>query len=162
MKPICLDNHFVSWGIRQKPDPGFEDMPIRTKHLFYDCEEKNIPIIIPALVLGESLCGIPIEEHGAFLNDMRRNFEIVPYDTQSALFNARIWHEKKALIKEIIEKPGDRQAIKTDICILSIALARGCNILYTNDEKLQKLASKYIDVKTVGDLPIKLETKSFM
>ena len=137
-------------------------MVTRTQHLFEECAENKTPVLIPALVLGETLCGTPVDEQPALYAAILKRFMVVPYDAQATLHNARIWQEQRELIRQLSTFEGARQAIKMDICILSVALARDCSALYTDDERMQKIAERYIPIKTSGDLPVIFETKSFL
>ncbi|MFN8446501.1 MAG: PIN domain-containing protein [Caldilineaceae bacterium] len=154
MAVVCFDTHVLIWGIKQEAQPSQREMIEKANALIRECQDKKDSVIIPAVVVAEMLCSVPHETHQRFFQILNESFMIVPFDARAALINARIWQEQKTLREEFREQQINRQAIKIDIQIAAIAIASGCNILYTEDAPLYRLAERYIDVKKISEIPL--------
>ncbi len=154
MAIVCFDAHAVIWGIKEEASSSQQAMIERAKALIQQCEEQDDTVVIPALVVGEVLCSLPVENQSRLWQGLNDNFIIAPYDTRAALHNARVWQEQTTIRQALRAQDTSRQVIKTDITILSTALAYNCEILYTEDKALAQLADRYIKVKKISDVQI--------
>ena len=152
---VCLDNHILIWGIRQVATLGQEEMIRRTK-LFLDfLEKKKAQIIIPSVVAGEFLLGVPLEKHQKVMGVLEKNFQIAPYDTAAALIAAELWIEKNkgssGISEELKEGLSDpsRIKLKDDCKIVATAIKCKADCLYSEDEGVKKFAQDRIEVKEV-------------
>ncbi len=73
------------------------------------------------------------------------------------MVNAKIWNDKIKTIEELQKQNYPRQTIKVDIQIISIAVASGCEIIYTNDRKIQKLGESCIKVERIEEVKILIQ-----
>jgi len=154
MAIVCFDTHVVIWGIKEEASSSQQDMIERAKELIRQCEAQEDTVVIPALVVGEVLCNLPVASQPSLWQALNDNFIIAPYDARAALHNAQIWQEQATVRQTLRSQETPRQAIKTDITILATALAYNCEILYTEDNDLAQLADRYIKVKKISDVPI--------
>jgi predicted nucleic acid-binding protein len=154
MAMVCFDSHVIIWGIKRQASSTQQEMIERAEALIKQCEENKDTVVVPALVVGEVLCNLPLENQPQLFKVLNENFMIVPYDMRAARHNAKIWQEQELLRQELRKADVPRQAIKADIAILSTALAYSCETLYSGDKDLIKLAQKYIRVKGVADVAI--------
>lgn len=154
MAMVCFDSHVIIWGIKRQASSTQRDMIERAEALIKQCEENKDTVVVPAIVVGEVLCNLPLENQPQLFKVLNESFIIVPYDIHAARHNAKIWQEQEPLRQELRKAEVPRQAIKADIAILATALAYSCEILYTGDKDLIKLAQKYIKVKSIADVTI--------
>lgn len=152
---VCLDNHILIWGIREEATLGQEDMIRRTK-LFLDLlDKKKAQIIIPSVVAGEFLLGIPLKNHQKVMEVLEKNFQIVPYDTAAALIAAELWIEKNKGSSGISEElkvglqDSSRIKLKDDCKIVATAIKCKADCLYSEDDGVKKFAQDRIEVKEV-------------
>jgi len=152
---VCLDNHILIWGIRQVATPGQEDMIRRTRLFFEFLEKKNAQIIIPSVVAGEFLLGVPLENHQKIMEVLEKKFQIAPYDTAAALIAAELWIERNkgstGISDELKEGLADPSRIKLrdDCKIVATAIKCRADCLYSEDEGVKKFAQGRIEVKEV-------------
>ena len=97
---------------------------------------------------------IQSHNHAGTMQALNDNFIVAPYDARAALYNAQLWEEQAIVRQALRAQETSRQTIKTDITILSTALAYNCEILYTEDKDLARLADRYIKVKKISDIQI--------
>lgn len=88
-------------------------------------------------------------------------FWIVPYDTRAALINAKIWNDREEEIKKLQNQGISRQTIKVDIQIISVALAADCEVLYINDQRMERLAKNVIKTELFEKITF-LEQKNLL
>ena len=152
---VCIDNHILIWGIREEATPGQEDMIRRTKLLLDLLEKKKAQVVVPSVVAGEFLLGVPLENHQKVMGVLEKNFQIAPYDTAAALIAAGLWIEKNKgssgiseELKEGLQDPS-RIKLKDDCKIVATAIKCKANYLYSEDDGVKKFAQNKIDVKEV-------------
>jgi predicted nucleic acid-binding protein len=162
MAMVCFDSHVIIWGIKRQASSTQLDMIERAATLIAQCEENKDTVIVPALVVGEVLCNLAVEDQSRLFQVLSESFAIAPYDMRAARHNAKIWQEQATIRQELRRNDVPRQAIKADIAILSTALAYSCEILYTGDANLAKLAEKYLRVKSIADVTIPPQQSSFL
>lgn len=149
---ICLDSHFLIWGIKQQATSGQEDMVGKTLKFFEWLEEEGESVIIPAPIITELLVRVPADKHAEFLTVIQETFQVVPFDTAAAVLCAKMWAEKKdnqELKKYREENSITREEMKYDFQIVSVAVTRGCKAIYSYDKPLAKFADGYIDVRQI-------------
>jgi predicted nucleic acid-binding protein len=144
MKLICFDTQIIIWGVRKYATVRQEINIEKAKYLIESCEKEQIKIMIPSVVVAEVLCALEPSLHNSFNQLITRKFMVMPFDTQAALYFAKLWREKKQ-IKDTIEI--SRSEMKADFMIVATALARGADCIYSEDKGLRKFAQDYIKVK---------------
>lgn len=90
MAIVCFDAHVLIWGVKQQVTASQTDTIERARFLIQQCEEQQDRVIVPAVVVGEILCNLPINQHAAIHKVLNAAFIITPYDGRAALQNARI------------------------------------------------------------------------
>ncbi len=157
---VCLDNHILIWGIRAVATTGQEVMIIRAKALIKELDQADAEVLVPTVVVGEFLAGVPREQHGELVNVLNRRFQVPPYDVRAAAVAAGLWRDyasRKPTLRELIEAefPGTQKAkIKADVMILATALARRADILYTHDGPLKTIANGLIEVRELQPVEV--------
>jgi predicted nucleic acid-binding protein len=146
---VCFDTHMIIWGVQGlNAKPGREEERIeKAKYLISTCEENDVKIMVPSIVLSEVLCALHMNHHVKVAELMHRRFIVSPFDVQSAIQFARIWSNKKK-ITEI-----SRHEMKADYMIIATALARKAECIYSEDKGLKNFAQDYIEIKSLPDLP---------
>ncbi|NJK80323.1 MAG: type II toxin-antitoxin system VapC family toxin [Chloroflexaceae bacterium] len=145
---VCIDTQIVIWGVREEATPTQKDMIPKAKELFEYFGRQKIQVAFPSIVVGESLVRVPVPEHPNVLNKFSQ-FIILPYDTLSAMWFARIWQQLKDQ-EEItrLQTTGlSRVELKADLMIIATAVAHGAKVLYSGDHKLLKLATNFIEIQ---------------
>lgn len=159
MSTVCLDNNILVLAIRGAASNGQENMIARAQALIAAIERQRDVVIVPAVVVGEFLAGIPVTEHKQTLQVLTRRFQIPSYDARAAAIAARIWRERAGqmpsandLLREIV--PDIKNAkIKSDIQILATAIANRATTLFTHDKALIALAKYTNSPILICDLP---------
>jgi predicted nucleic acid-binding protein len=149
---ICLDTHIVIWGVGgfDRATRGQEEMVPRAERYIRHLRMKGIKIIVPAPVLAEYLVGADARERQEG-RIFEMGFQTHPFDVPAAVIAAELQRDKY-LIDEVREEHGlNRDTIRTDIMIISIAIYRKAQKIITHDHALFKtLAQQQIPV---GELP---------
>jgi predicted nucleic acid-binding protein len=160
---VCLDTHILIWGMQEHASPGQEDLIQRAKYLFSELTQAKTKALVPSVVIGEFLLGIPVTTHPTVLNIMRQTFITAPYDLQAAARFAALWHEREAsnLIKTLRdERQATRAELRADCMIVATALAQQAACIYSHDRTLATFAGDAIPVLELpheqGQLPLGL------
>jgi hypothetical protein len=126
----------------------------RAKYLFSELTRTQTKILIPSIVVGEFLLGIPLDMHGKILSNLGESgFITLPYDLQAAARFATLWKEReeKGLIQKIKEEyEARRTQLRADCMIIATALAQNSSCIYSHDGRLRAFAG---DAIHVYDLP---------
>lgn len=154
MAIVCFDTHMLIWGIKEEANSSQQAMIERAKAIIQQCEAQDDTVVVPALVVGEVLCNRLVPNQQELWQALNDSFIVAPYDARAAIYNAQIWQEQLTVRQALRTQETPRQAIKTDITILSTALAYNCEILYTEDKDLAQLAERYITVRKISDVQI--------
>lgn len=160
MSRVCLDNHILIWGVRGMATSGQESMIQRAKGLLEKLDGEEADILVPTVVVGEFLAGVPKTQHTELLNVLNRRFQLPPYDVRVAAVAAGLWRdyaERTPALREQIQTdfPGTpRVKIKADVQILATALVRKAEVLYTHDGPLATLAAGMIEVRELPPPPL--------
>lgn len=152
---VCVDTHILIWGIRGVASPGQEEMIERTGLLLEELDEKQSDIIVPSVVIGEFLLGVPANRYKDVMSVFERRFQIVPYDGLAAIKAAEIWIEKNrgsaGITEELREglENSRRVKLKDDCKIVATAVRYKADCIYSEDEGVQKFGKDFIDVHPV-------------
>jgi predicted nucleic acid-binding protein len=146
MNLVCFDTNIIIWGVKRQATPGQEENIEKAEFLISMCDENDIKIMVPAVVVAEILCALEPRFHGAVSELMQRRFIVLPFDTRAALHFADIWRNKRQSRQE---SGMSRHEMKADFMITAIAVAGGASCIYSEDPGLKKFAQDYIDVKSL-------------
>jgi hypothetical protein len=58
------------WGVQERARSGQEEMIQRAKYLFGEFTQAQTKVLIPSIVVGEFVVGIPSDMHGIFLSKL--------------------------------------------------------------------------------------------
>lgn len=153
MNIVCLDTHFVIWGVKKEASQGQEENINKVSLLLDELEKAKTKIIIPAIVVGEVLVGTLPEKRSAFLQQLYKRFMIPPFDAFSALVFSEMytkWLDKRSVESE--ENKPIREKMKADCLIVAVAVTAKAECIYTHDGGLKNYAEGYITVKTLEDI----------
>ncbi len=149
MDIVCFDTQVLIWGVQETSSSTQTEMIERAKYLIGQLSQSKTRIIVPSVVVGEFLLGIPSEDHAKVLNLMRESFLTAPYDLQAAARFASLWRERAAnnSIKILQDDLGaTRQELRADCMIVATALAQKASCIYSHDKRLKAFAGDAIQV----------------
>jgi predicted nucleic acid-binding protein len=151
----CLDTNILIWGIRSYSNPGQENLIEDSKALLEKLEKEKDRVIIPSPVIFEYLLGIGDRSILAKIqNELSKRFEIAPFDNLAAHICADIWLEKNngQSVAPELQKFAPKAFLKVDCQIVSIAVSRNAEIIYTHDSRKSLLAFAENHIK-ISDIP---------
>jgi predicted nucleic acid-binding protein len=159
----CLDTNIVIWGIQGRAHPSQGEMVSRSRALIANLRKEKVRVIIPSIVLGEFLIGLPLDEHPRYEQLVRSKFPIIPYDFAASMIFARIWRTKTdeqtiARIKAE-ENPPTRAQLRADLMIIATAISAGCSCIYGHERRFYQYTEGFIRFEHIDDL--ELQTDSF-
>lgn len=155
MALVCLDTHFLIWGIKEECTPGQEAMIPQTKIFFRYLDEQSTRVIIPSIALFEFLMPVPPDRHAQLVKEVTSKFMVSPLDAIASSMAAEIWYKKKAsgVIKSLLaDSKSVRNKLKADCGIIGTAVTRKASCIYSYDDDLTKLAEGFIQVREVPRL----------
>jgi predicted nucleic acid-binding protein len=153
MQLVCFDTQMLIWGVQRKSQTTQTDMIKKAEIIIQQLDKDKTKIIVPSIVLGEFLLGLPVEQHMSTVNFFKKRFIIAPYDAQAASTFANLWKEYDPDLKSKTDKPG-RTFLKADAMIVAIAIAREADCIYSEDPWLKNFAGINIHVNTISQIPI--------
>lgn len=160
MDIVCFDTQVLIWGIQETSSSTQTEMIERAKHLIGQLSKSKARIIVPSVVIGEFLLGIPSADHNKTLSLMRESFITAPYDLQAAARFASLWRKRVAnnSIKILQDDLGaTRQELRADCMIVATALVQKASCIYSHDTKLKVFAGKAIEVIEIPKEQIQLD-----
>lgn len=152
---FCFDTQIIIWGIKNEATEGQEENIDKAKSLLKKCQEENIRIIIPSIVLAEAIVPLSSARSVEFTNRISKITRIYPFDTGAAIKFSQIWKKCLHLAKE--KDDFNRTKMKADTMILAIALANKADCLYTEDKGLSNIAGDFIQVRKLPPCLIQQE-----
>ena len=143
MAKICIDTQLLIAGFLPSEHANSDPELIAVaSELMEDVAKKNSSVLIPTIVIGEILAGIPISEHDSTIAQLRRLGPSVTYTIRSAKSFARMYsHEDRKTLFQEIRSTTDisKESLKVDLMIAATAESHRANTLYTYDDKFEKL-----------------------
>jgi predicted nucleic acid-binding protein len=158
MAIACVDTHILIWGIQREATPGQEEMIPRAQALLAQLERDRTQVVVPSVVIGEFLIGLPASEQPRYQDIISRRFVVVPYDLRASIHFARIWQQKRDanVFEELKARGATRTLLRADTMIVATALAASATSLYGHDEHIERLAKGLIAYHDI--LSIALQT----
>ena len=156
MSSVCLDTMILVWGIQNNAKPTQQAENLKAISLFDKLEKQKTKIIIPTIVLGEFLLGIPPEHHLATANQLNKRFQLIPFDAQCAQQFANLWQANKDRLTELYATGSTRKTVQADCMILATAIVRGVDCIYSHDPHLEKLSQGYIEIRKMPEAAAQL------
>lgn len=155
MALICIDTQVLIWGIREYASAGQEPMITRAQHLFDSLGKAGQRGLIPSVVVGEFLSGLPEASHAAVVNLVRAGFVTAAYDLKAAAIFAKLWQAKKddGTVSQLRSAGASRQEIKADGMIVASAIAHRAAHVVSHDPHLRRFAVGQIEVQDLPPLP---------
>lgn len=148
MTLVCFDTNFLIWGVKQQATPGQERNIAKAVYLLELLDKQDKQILLPSIVLGEVLAALPPEQHAKFMDLVQQSFIVAPYDAAAAVHYARLWQRRTR------DTSHTRNETKADYMITAIAVANGCEIIYSNDVGLRKFAAEHIPVIGIEEIDV--------
>ncbi len=153
-----IDTCIAIWGVQEIATEGQEAMIMKARCFLEDLQNQGCHVVMPSVVAGEFLAGVPAGRQAEFGTKLTSRFRIVPYDMAAATWAARIWAEKHGMegLRELL---GDvtKRKIHADLKIVATALAQEVDVLYTHDDNVIKLASAYLVARNMPDQQVQLD-----
>lgn len=154
---IALDTNILIYASKQphEADPRGFHQSARELILGFETQQKEKRVILPSLCLAEYLTQVPKSKRNAVLKSLESWSFIAGFDAKAANITADMmrdvfedWKKEKVNQPESDYAQRSRQIIKSDVIVLTTAVAHGGTILYTTDEGVfSRLAGGRIDVK---------------
>lgn len=151
MRLVCLDTQILIWGVQKPARSQREREMVRHATAFLKgLDQAGVKPFVPAIVVGELLCPVPVAKHAKALDVLSRGFVIGAFDAMAASQFATLWQlRKRDKTLEVLKNDATREELKADLMILATALSRKVPVLYTHDKPLTKLATGLIIVREV-------------
>jgi predicted nucleic acid-binding protein len=127
----------------------------RIEHLIKELNDSRTRILIPTPVLSEFLVKAGPNKH-EFLNEFlgSHSFIVGSFDQRAAIELAML-EDADLKSGKVLDNTTTKAKIKFDRQILAIAKVQGASVIYTDDEKLAKLAKNNgLDVVMTWDIPL--------
>lgn len=152
MAHACIDTHILIWGVQGVSRPTQSEMIVRAKALLAKLDKENVKVVVPSIVVGEFLLGLPVEQQPAYQELVSRRFIVVPYDLRAAIQFSRIWHSKKSQgeIEAIKQNGLTRNELRADTMIVATAVASGASAIFGFDKGVQRLSDGFIPFEDVS------------
>lgn len=115
-------------------------------------EGANLFISMPALF--ELLISVPDrKDRDEIMSLVGTSFQLVPFDLRAAILGSDAYASiYKELYKTHKGEPNIRNLLKTDVQIMSTALAHNADVVYSNDNDIKKMEGNGITVKKLSDI----------
>lgn len=156
MSSVCLDTMILVWGIQQNAKPTQQAENLKAISLLDKLDKQKTKIVIPTIVLGEFLLGIPPEYHLTTANNFDKRFQLTPFDAQCAQQFAALWQANNDRLAELCATGTTRKMIQADCMILATAIVRGVDCIYSHDPHLEKLSQGYIEIRKMPEAAAQL------
>ena len=137
---VFVDTHFLIWGIERKRRAEDEERFTKACALYDACRERGDAFVVSAVTVAEFLAKIPSKERPEYLDQLVRNFLVVPVDGLAAEHAAEVQHREFDGLKASY---GSRRALKADVLILGCVLAFDPAMFYTEDKRFLSLARRH-------------------
>lgn len=140
MKKVCIDTDILGWFVKKEASDIQKANIEKSEFLFKWFEEKKINVVIPSIVVAETLSNVleefKREEICDYIND---NFEVLQFDIISARIFAEIQigkaKKREALSEYRAKNEVPKCKMKNDWNIASIALSNNCDAIFSNNKK---------------------------
>lgn len=155
-KKICFfDSNMLIWLFQGRA----ADPVITKEHEIVQNEvdallKEGAALYIPAPALFELLIDVPdISDREEIMSMIGNSFCLVPFDLPAALLGSNEYAAKFAELKKIHKgEQNVRNLLKTDVQIMSTALARNADLMYSDDKDIKKMEGNGITVKQLRDI----------
>lgn len=153
---ICFfDANMLIWFLQGRAadpviTPEHEVISAEIKDLLAD----NTALFIAIPALFELLINVTdVKDRDEIMGLLGSAFHLVPFDLQAAMLGSGAYAEKFAELKKVHKgEPNVRNLLKTDVQIMSTALARNADVMYSDDKDIKKMEGHGIVVKRLGDI----------
>ncbi len=159
MSIVCLDSQILVWGIKEQSSEGQEDMIPRAKAFLKWLDDNNKKVVIAAPIITEILMPVPKENYEKLLQVLHNKFRVVPFDEIAAIKCAEIWQSKaddKTLKEYRKTYQIGKHHMKYDFQIVSIAITRQVECIYSHDPHLRTFAGNLVAVREMPAFNIQL------
>lgn len=144
---VCLDTNVLSWVFCTCKDQAEEKID-RAEELILRLKKEKVFVAIPSIVLAEVACFVPDDMVQLFLNEIKKNYLVFPFNEMSAYHYRIITRHCRD-----IKVDGARWSKSADVKIISTALAHGASCLYSEDADMLKLAAGFLPVRGLPSIP---------
>jgi predicted nucleic acid-binding protein len=141
---VCIDTQILIWGFKKQANPTQQDKIDKATTFVKQLSDLKLHILIPVIVLGELLVPIERSQHGAFIQKMKTDFMIAPYDTRAASIAADLWKNYRNELSniDVVDNAESlRVHIKSDCMVVAIAIANSVNKIYSEDPHISHLCN---------------------
>lgn len=146
---VCLDTNIVIWGILGEGKAEDELKRKKAVYLLEILQQQSDRVLLPAIVLAEVVAKVPPPNREEVVAKLSLACEIVPFDAGSALEFSTV--RNVGMKKKSREFP--RKEISLDSLIVAICRRQNVQVLYTDDDKLGKIAASFMRVEGLPQPP---------
>ena len=143
MAIICIDTPIIIQGALPADDKLIDSGKVnKSKQLLNHLDSEKHKVILPTIVIGESLVKIPEEKHDEIIVQLRELGPPVTYTLKAAKIFASIFalRSRKGIFRSILQDNNStRASLKADLMIAATAKAHSATKLYTIDSDFVKL-----------------------
>lgn len=130
---ICVDTSFLIWAIQREARVGQEAMVDAASAMLRDWErQKDTTVFLPAPSLAEFMAGLSIEKKEACQATIAKHFRVLPFDHRCAIIASDLYRRRKSEV----QSENNRQKVKVDYQIVSIAFANKADSIVTEDSHI--------------------------
>ena len=155
VKKICLDSQILIWGIKNESTKNRDHMKEKATNLISSlAKNSSFTVIVPSVVIMELLMPCPLTDHTNIIKQISLQFSPVPFDIAAAKAAAHVWQSKQSdsTINQLKINGAIKSKIKVDCQIIGTAISRNMDCICSEDTGLKKLATDFIEVKTIDEL----------
>lgn len=138
---VGVDTMIFSWLFRDTPDVSWSDDDkwkwVLSRQLLNILKIKKCELLVPAIVLGESLAGLQLVKQQDFFDKIRSRCRFEQFDQWSAFQAARIYRQFNGF--KDLGKP--RNVVKADVQIIATLMGK-VSCLYSHDTDCRKIANR--------------------
>lgn len=162
-KLAVIDSNIFIWGIKGYATEGQEGLKAKSAGLIRWLSDNDYKLLLPIPQLVELMSYVPVDEQSNILDFIDKRFILAPFDNLAASKCSELIHSILT-IEELIEyrkaQKITKAKLKYDSMIVSTAIVRNVERIYTDDKDLVKFAGGQIDVKLLNDVPEYLSQSS--
>lgn len=138
---VGVDTMIFSWLFRDALDITWSEDDkwkwVLSRHLLHQLKAKKCDLLVPAIVLGESLAGLPLAKQQVFFDQIKSRCRFEQFDQWSAFQGARIYRQFNGFKDLGIA----RNVVKADVQIIA-TLKGKVSCFYSHDVNCRKIANR--------------------
>lgn len=155
----CIDSHTFIWAVKKQADAHDAHRLKEAEKFLKWIKDGKHQIVLPTVVLAETLIREPLENHAAILREAYKTCMVVNFDERCSLKYGELLRIDNWIQANNIRKVNDirREKMKIDHMILCCALVNGATGIFTEDKDLITFAEPHIKVLSMPKIGDQME-----